>query len=270
MRKPALAGAALAVSLIAPLAAAASASAGSEPAPCPAPSRTPVIRSITVSNVVLTGSNSPTAQITVKLSDPDHVTSKTDTTVDWQATAQPTAPGSVGHASFPSTFTRVKNTRDVDTWTARSNAFGLNDAMGRYRAAVSVDVKNAAAGTAYRATSRRAWFFVRGHVQLGRNAGPEPVRQGRTMKVSGQLMKLNSSARHARYDVTQRGDAVQIYFTPGQHGGTKHYMGKAYTNGQGAYTRSFVAKRSGRWYVKFHGGAHYSGQLTRADYVQVR
>lgn len=273
MCKAALASAALTASLIVPLAASgpASASPTGSPALVTASSRTPVITSVKVSNVLVTASNRPKAKITVKVSDPYNVMNNGEwTDVYWDVDAEPTAATDIGYAYFPGTFKRVKNTRDVDTWTARSSALDLSDDWGRYRAVVKLDIHDYDHDRTYTPAKKRADFYVRGNVRLTRNASPEPVRKGRTLKVTGRLKGFNGEEYRPRYLPAPSGVPIKVYFTPGKHGGTKKYVGKATTNAKGYYAKSFTAKRSGRWYAKYRGSDYYTVKMTGGDYVRVR
>ncbi|WP_445398829.1 HtaA domain-containing protein [Streptomyces sp. LE64] len=97
----------------------------------------------------------------------------------------------------------------------------------------------------------------------GLNAGPEPVRKGRTLTVKGTLTKLDGTWRKAP------NETVGIWFkADGARSWSK--LGTARTNGSGAFTKGFAAKKDGSWRAVYTTGAALLGSTSSSDRVDVR
>jgi hypothetical protein len=94
------------------------------------------------------------------------------------------------------------------------------------------------------------------------NAGPEPVRYGDTVTVSGKLSGYTTSW------APLGGRTVYVYFVP-KGSTTATYLGTDGTDSSGVFRRSFTAKRDGYWYARYKGSATYLPVTTFRDYVDV-
>jgi hypothetical protein len=103
---------------------------------------------------------------------------------------------------------------------------------------------------------------------LTANAGPEPVRKGRTLTVTGKLTH-RTNVRGAAHYTAYSGKKVTIYFNPKGPKGPRA-VGTATTNSKGAYHRSFKATVDGTWSAKFSGTRTYGASTSRSDFVDVK
>jgi hypothetical protein len=94
------------------------------------------------------------------------------------------------------------------------------------------------------------------------NAGPEPVRSGGTVTVSGKLSRYTTS--WAPLD----GRTVYVYFVP-KGSTTATYLGSDGTDTSGVFKRSFTAQRDGYWYARYKGSSTYLPVTTFRDFVDV-
>lgn len=157
----------------------------------------------------------------------------TDKTV-WTHVAQKVI-GSTGTFSIPATATRDGYWRVVyEGGTSNLDAVSALDYVDtRYKTAIS-----------------------------GFNAGPEPVRYGGTVTVSGKLSGYTTSW------APLGGRTVYVYFVP-KGSTTATYMGTDSTDSSGVFKRSFTAKRDGYWYAKYKGSSAYVPVTTFRDFVDV-
>jgi GH25 family lysozyme M1 (1,4-beta-N-acetylmuramidase) len=95
------------------------------------------------------------------------------------------------------------------------------------------------------------------------NAGPEPVRRGRNLTVSGTL-RLAAGTRRA-----VAGQRVLIRFRP--RGSTVwRTAGTAVTSSGGTFRRTFRAAGDGHWQAVYNGDASRLAARSGSDYVDVR
>lgn len=98
------------------------------------------------------------------------------------------------------------------------------------------------------------------------NAGPEPVRKGKTITVSGTLQRYTSEWTGWR---AFSGQSVKVYFqAKGAKGWT--YEGRATTSGPGHFSHGFTAAKDGTWRVTYAGSSSYLAVTGADDHVDVR
>ncbi|GAA3212103.1 hypothetical protein [Actinocorallia longicatena] len=97
------------------------------------------------------------------------------------------------------------------------------------------------------------------------NASPEPVKKGKSIKISGVLIGLNSAG--TAYSGL-KGGTIQILFRPT---GSKTYTTvKTVTSGSsGKISTTVTAAAGGTWYTKFVGTAYWNPSASGGDWVKV-
>lgn len=95
------------------------------------------------------------------------------------------------------------------------------------------------------------------------DAGPEPVRKGRTLTVKGRL-----KAPPTGYE-TLENRWVSLWFRP-KGSTTWRKMGTARINYLGVFVRTFKARADGQWRLRFAGDQYFAPLTGPADYVDVR
>ncbi|WP_189130497.1 hypothetical protein [Wenjunlia tyrosinilytica] len=107
-----------------------------------------------------------------------------------------------------------------------------------------------------RRASHPTWFS-------GFDAGPEPVRKGRTITIGGTLM-----AREA-HTVVLKGKKVKLYFQP-KGSSSWYYLGNDVTHSDGRFSVGVRATRDGSFRAVYGGSSAYRKTTSRGDYVDVR
>ena len=111
------------------------------------------------------------------------------------------------------------------------------------------------------------WFYQKFNTTItGFNAAPEPVRVGRTITVSGRLLRLDYAPKVGYHSYA--GKTIRIYFR-NKGGTTWSYVGSTTTGVDGRFTKGFAAKRDGHWRTFFPGTGWHDGQTSASDYVDV-
>ncbi|MEU5404384.1 HtaA domain-containing protein [Streptomyces sp. NPDC005963] len=135
----------------------------------------------------------------------------------------------------------VTATKDSD-WRARS--VGTTDRAAAVSSSDYVDVRLKTAISSF-------------------NAGPEPVRKGRTITVTGTLRSLDGTWKNTA------GQSVTIWFkTDGAKTWSKQSTVR--TNSKGAFTKAFTANKDGSWKAVFTATTSRLGTSSGADRVDVR
>lgn len=101
---------------------------------------------------------------------------------------------------------------------------------------------------------------------VSHNASPEPVRAGRTLRVTGTMQRYTSGA----WRPFPKGQIVQLFF---RAKGATSYTYKTYgrTTATGSYSIPVTARRDGYWVVAwFSTTAAYVNAYSTEDYVDVR
>ena len=110
------------------------------------------------------------------------------------------------------------------------------------------------------------WYEKFDTVIKSYNAAPEPIRKGRTLHVSGRLLRVNNlGTGYTSYS----GKTIRVYFlAKGAKSWT--YMGSTKTAKDGRFRKAFKAKRDGVWRAYFPGTSNFDKQKSRDDYIDVR
>lgn len=153
-------------------------------------------------------------------------------------------------------FTRVGRT---DTWRA-STWVDSTYRPGRYRLAVFAFDTNGNFGDR---EGLDAVHLKRNTTMPAFGAGPEPVRQGERLTVSGRLKQLSRDSRYVGY----AGKVITISFKP--TGGAWTEKGVAVTDADGRWSRAFRARTDGTWRASFAGTASYHAETSSTDRVDV-
>ncbi|GGS66452.1 hypothetical protein GCM10010156_26640 [Planobispora rosea] len=98
---------------------------------------------------------------------------------------------------------------------------------------------------------------------VGFDAGPEPVRKGRTLYFSGRLL----AHRHGDWHGV-RNEEVEIYYRRNEHSGWK-YVTSADTRWDGKFSAKTRAYRSGEFRAVFDGDRRLDDSSSRPDWVKV-
>lgn len=112
-------------------------------------------------------------------------------------------------------------------------------------------------------------FAIKRATDLTADAGPEPVSRGDRIRVTGVLERVTLDSWGRPVWRPFAGQTVLFYFDPAGSA-TRRYMGTATTNSAGAYSRSFTATGTGRWYVEYKGNVYYMADKPWGDDVRVR
>jgi hypothetical protein len=110
-------------------------------------------------------------------------------------------------------------------------------------------------------------FYEKGNTRItGFNAGPEPIRHGRTLTVTGSLQHVKFGS--APWYIGYTSQTIRIYFKPS--GSTAWaYAGSTATGSAGRFSKHFVARRSGTWRAYFPGTSRYVLTTSSSDFVKV-
>ncbi|WP_067831141.1 hypothetical protein [Actinomadura kijaniata] len=111
-------------------------------------------------------------------------------------------------------------------------------------------------------------FSVKRSTRLSANAGPEPVRKGRTLTVAGRLTRLDPYGWNGDY-VGYGKQRVSVYFRK-RGTGKWVYAGAATTASNGSYKRTFKAKYDGTWRAGYWGSSLFFKSVSGDDYIDVR
>jgi hypothetical protein len=158
------------------------------------------------------------------------------------------------------------NDSTTPTWTGASGAyFDKYSAIGR--GSESVEVTDADFNTTYRDGLP---FYVRRNVGIAAfNAGPEPVRKGSAIKVSGSVSRLSvNSLGDAKY-VPYASHQVDIYFRP-LTSSTYTKVSSTLTTSAGSFARNITATVDGCWKVYSVQTSNNVGRWSPADCVDVQ
>lgn len=134
--------------------------------------------------------------------------------------------------------------------------------LGKWRVrVVAYDKKGKALGS-----GEDYWYEKFDTVIKSYNAAPEPIRKGRTLNVSGRLLRVNNlGTGYTSYS----GKTIRVYFlAKGAESWT--YMGSTKTAEDGRFRKAFKAKRDGVWRAYFPGTSNFDRQKSRDDYIDVR
>lgn len=110
-------------------------------------------------------------------------------------------------------------------------------------------------------------YDFRGAARFGSfNASPEPVRKGRTIKVSGTVQATNANGTAYGH---LNGARVTVYF---KAKGASSWVNKGTTTtkGSGAFALGVTAKKDGTWKAVYAGTSAYTAANSGTDYVDVR
>jgi hypothetical protein len=111
-------------------------------------------------------------------------------------------------------------------------------------------------------------FYVRRAQGFPRyNAGPEPVRKGSPVKVSGYLTRLVYYASGEPKYIPYAGKRVDMYFARAGFGGG--YVASTTTTSTGHFAKSFTSTYDGCWYAQSPRAGYYEASRERADCVDV-
>lgn len=158
------------------------------------------------------------------------------------------------------------NNSTTPTWTGVSEAlFDKYSTVGR--ATQSVEVLDADLNTTYR---DGIGFYVRRNVvATAFNAGPEPVRKGTQLRVTGAFSRLSVSPLGAAGYVPYAGHQVDIYFRPlTSTAYTK--VGSTLTTSTGTFVAPFTATVDGCWKALSTQTSYHVGRWVGADCVDVQ
>ncbi|GAA2098315.1 hypothetical protein [Actinomadura alba] len=160
-----------------------------------------------------------------------------------------------------------------DTQSAQLITSTRSGADGRYQVTVAtpgpsgafrVDDFEDAQGPYTQATATTEWLTVRQTARLlSFDAGPEPVKKGRTLTVRGTLQRYDGAWRPLS------GGLIRIYF---RAKGTTTYklMRNTGSASDGKWNLPFKADRDGYWYVAYPGDSKFLSVKSGSDYVDVR
>ncbi|GAA4091885.1 hypothetical protein [Nonomuraea soli] len=98
------------------------------------------------------------------------------------------------------------------------------------------------------------------------NAGPEPVRKGKRITVTGVLQGTNTTGTAYGH---LNGGWVSIQFRK-KGSTTWSTLGGITTSGKGNFSRAFTAKADGTWRAVYGGGWAFTKATSGSDYVDVR
>lgn len=93
------------------------------------------------------------------------------------------------------------------------------------------------------------------------DAGPEPVKKGRSITVKGKLTNKDGGP-------VDRAKVAVFFKAKGT--GVWKFAGWAWTNGSGDFAKKFKAKQDGSWRFKYDGDAENFRTTSNWDYVDVR
>jgi hypothetical protein len=117
-------------------------------------------------------------------------------------------------------------------------------------------------GTAHATSNRTQSSYYRTRI-VGFNAGPEPVKKGRTLTVGGTLQW------HAKTWRPLKGVKVAVYFRPSDSK-TLTRMATVTSDRYGRWQKKFKAAKDGTWYATALCKDPYLPIATSGDYVDVR
>jgi len=211
--------------------------------------------------------------MTIKISDPSNLMSDaTFASLDGDATIYLTNPFGDGddydgHEYFQG-FTRTRNTSNVDTWVVRSTVLDNDfymDPWGTWTANFVVDYDDYD-GVEVHLPRIRKTFKVLGNTTLTLNASPEPAKKGRTITARG--VHRGFTGWGADYE-SYVGVKIRYYFST-KSSGPWTYMGYAKTDKRGAYSKGFVARRTGYWKAVAPQGRFHISRTSSIDKVIVK
>lgn len=134
--------------------------------------------------------------------------------------------------------------------------------LGKWRVrVVAYDRKGKALGS-----REESWYEKFDTVIKSYNAAPEPIRKGRTLSVSGRLLRVNNlGTGYTSYS----GKKIEVFFlAKGAKSWT--YMGATKTAKDGRFRKAFTAKRDGVWRAYFPGTSNFDRQKSWDDFIDVR
>ncbi|GAA3440847.1 hypothetical protein [Planomonospora venezuelensis] len=158
-----------------------------------------------------------------------------------------------------------KLVRDGELWRYVTS-FDKSDYRGRWVAiadAYGKDGKKATDTTGF--TVKYVGGWKKADTRLADfDAGPEPVRKGRTLYFSGRLQARD----HWKWRGV-RGEEVEIYFRSG-HSSAWKYVTSAETRWDGKFHAKTRAYRSGEFRAVFDGDRRLDDSSSRPDWVKVK
>ncbi|MEV6423617.1 HtaA domain-containing protein [Streptomyces sp. NPDC051662] len=172
---------------------------------------------------------------------------------------RPPARTSVVIETLPSgsrTWSRATTVTTSGTGTFSASVTATKDSQWRARYAGTADRAAAVSSSDYVDVKLRTAIS-------GFNAGPEPVRKGRTITVTGTLRSLNGTWKNAA------AQSVDILFkADGSRTWTKQSTVR--TNSRGMFSKGFTAKKDGAWKAEFKATSSRLGVTSSSDRVDVR
>ena len=136
------------------------------------------------------------------------------------------------------------------------------DDLGKWRVRVVAYSKSGKA----LGSREKSWYEKFDTAVQSFNAAPEPIRKGRTLTLSGRLIRANDlGTGYTSYS----GKTMRVYFRP-KGSSTWSYMGYTKTARDGRFRKAFTAKRDGTWRAYFPGTSNFDRQKSRDDYIDVR
>ena len=112
-------------------------------------------------------------------------------------------------------------------------------------------------------------FYVRRDVKMTFNAGPEPVKKGDTITVSGKVTRLTFNAAGVPRYLPFVAKGVDVHWNPTGSGGWRST--RVGTNASGVYSKDFVATTDAVWYARTGANSYYAAPVNKpGDFVDVQ
>ncbi|MFJ4963420.1 HtaA domain-containing protein [Streptomyces sp. NPDC088729] len=154
------------------------------------------------------------------------------------------------------TWSRVATVATGSTGVFSASVTAAKDSHWRARYAGTADLAAATGSSDYVDVRLRS-------AVSGFNAGPEPVRKGRTITVKGTLRSLDGVWKNTA------GQSVNILFkADGSRTWSK--LATVRTNSRGVFSKGFAAKKDGTWKAEFKATSSRLGVTGSGDRVDVR
>lgn len=153
----------------------------------------------------------------------------------------------------------VSRSGDTELWSLKV-FFNRFDGPGRYR--VEIDAYDHEFN--WVTESEAAYLTVARASLVTADAGPEPVRKGSTVKVTGRVTRLTEFDGYVNFT----GKRVNLYFRPA-NSDTYRYLGYTSTDSRGNYSRSYRAEVDGYWKAVSEAKGDNARSFS-VDYVDVR
>ncbi|GAB2852765.1 hypothetical protein GCM10022221_60270 [Actinocorallia aurea] len=159
---------------------------------------------------------------------------------------------------------RLSTSGGVQQWEAsitldRGRKTGLWD--------IRVNAWDGVAGTTVRSTQ----VYVRRETRFTRfDAGPEPVRHGRRLRLDGRVTRLDPLLTAPEGMVRYAGARVRLYFSSGvQEPRTWRHVADATTDSLGRFSRVVYARKTGYWRAGLTGTPDYAPAYSWPDHVRM-